>query len=452
MKKKYLLLSLVSLVSLGLAGCKKEKTINPEEDWAIYHEDFVYDTPRYEPIDVARDGGYPYAISVIDIPEKGIPQTLWDEYNIKLRCFYTDGIRVDYNLQEKNIPVEYRHYLGEVGKHTININYGLMPLSFEFNITANPSWTGFTCYFFDMDNKLIHTQIVGYYADLTYTGPDIPTIEEDEDYQYRFTGWNQPTKNISQDMQFKTVYEKIEKRNYSVKPHDGDYVGITGIVDQDKQKGSALFYLGRVRRVAAIYGEAKEFAGDEISISFNYRDFGPYWREMNETIIGSIQYKHDPNYDSYIHGSVANILATPDFGTVMDPKYAYEGGTKVNLEDGKEITTSAQDPYVFLANRVLSYTDNTETIKGSEINYGFYRLAVVFDFDVYLSMSYTKLSKEAYEIGAFNQFVCCPVLETATYTVQYSENGEFEDNFNTHLTLSNRAVYSNAASLDWEAK
>ena len=447
--KKRIILPLLSILVLGFAGCKKNETPDKTEEWQTYHEDYVYKLPAYEPIDVSREGGTPYSITVIGIPSKGILQTEWDDNDIKLRCFYDDGVVLDYEFRERNIPIDYRHYLGEVGTHKLSIKYGLMPLEFEFKVVSNPNWKGFTCYFFNLENKLIHTQVAGYYASIQYTGPEVPQMEEDDDYQYHFSGWNHSTKYVYQDMQFKTVYDKLEKRLYAVKPYQFGYESITGVVGENKNKGSSLIYLGRVRRAAALYGEIKCLDSEDIELKFNYGDYGTIWNDLNKSIISKIKYEHDPNYDSNIYGSVANLLSAPDYGTMIDSKYNYHEGAKVSLEDGKEVSLSAIDPYVYLSNRVLDYVDKTETVKGMVNSAGYYRLAVLFDFDVYLSMSYKRIGESAFEIGEFNEFVCCPIVDTLTYDIQYSKTDEFVDNFNTNLTLSDKAVYNNAAMLDW---
>ena len=451
MMKKYWILPLVSLLAFSVTGCKKKNKNEEEKNWDVYHSEYVYEDPVYEPIDFTRDGTYPYSIAVEGIPEKGILQTRWDDYGIKFRCHYLDGALVDFAFEEKNIPIEFRHHLGEVGNHKLNIQYGLMPITVEFTIILNTDWKGFNCYFFDSNDKLIHTQSVGYYGTVKYNGPEIPEQEEDEDYQYKFVGWNHQTKNIYQDMQFKTVYEKNEKRLYSLKPYQLNYHSISTLVDNDKNKASSLFYLGRVRRAAAIHSEAQALNGSDIRLSFDYSDFSSYWSELNQSIVKQIRYEHDASYSSMLYGSVPNLLENISYGTVMDDRYGFDGGTKTYLENQEEATLSAIDPYVFLANRVLSFTNNSETIKATDNVSGYYRQAVVFNFDVYLSVSYRRIGNKIFELGDFNQIICCPVINTAKYVVQYSKDGKFEDNFNTYLSLSDKALYNNASSQEWKA-
>jgi len=449
--KKRLILPIFSLLSISLVGCKKEVIEDdPTKDWEIYHEDYVYEDPQYEVLDLSKENAYPYSIRVDNIPTEGIPQATWDEYNIKLHCFYSDGSTADVPLYERNLPVECRHYLGEVGEHKLHFAYGIHDYSIEFKVINNPEWKGFNCYFFNMDNKLIHTQIVGYYASLHYSGPDISEKEEDDDYLYHFTGWNQSTKYIHQDMQYRTQYEKIEKRMYAIKPAKDGYSNVAGIVDSANNKGNSLFYLGRVHRVAAVYSSVAYMTPEGATVEFDYSDYGSFFKEINQSIIGLIKYEHDPNYDSLLYGSVASILMHPEYSMLIDERYEYEGGRKVYLENGKEIQLSAQDPYVYLSNRVLDFVNPHSKASLEKDELGYYRAAVVFDFDVYLSMSYRRIGNNIFEIGAFNRFVVCPDTSTVNYVIQNSKDGKFEDNFDTHLSLSEKAVYNNAAMLDWD--
>ena len=342
--KKHVIFPLFSVISLGLIGCKNSKERERTEQWEQYHDEYVYDVPTYEPIDLIRDGAYPYTISVVGIPSGGIKQAAWDDYTIKLRCYYTDGAMIDRQLYEKNIPIDYRHYIGEIGTHKLSINYGIMPLSFEFKVIANPNFTGYTCYFFDLNSKLIHTQNVGYYGTVVYNGPSLDADTEDENYIYHFTGWNREMKNIHQDTQFKAVVEKTEKRNYAIKPYQSSYVTINSVVNKTDQKGSVLFYLGRVRRVAAIYTDNMYLGGSDLTFKFSYSDFSPYWNALNSNLVGTIKYESDPDYDSSIYGSIPNLLANANYGTAMDSKYNYYGGNKVYLENKQEVVMSGNDP------------------------------------------------------------------------------------------------------------
>ena len=70
-----------------------------------------------------------------------------------------------------NIPIEFRHLLGEPGDHEFNIAFGGEALKFEFTSIENPDFKGFTCYFYDKDKKLINNYILDKYKlmDLNYS-------------------------------------------------------------------------------------------------------------------------------------------------------------------------------------------------------------------------------------------------------------------------------------------
>lgn len=448
MKKSRISL-LFPLIVILFAGCKNQQERQRTEQWQQYHDEYVYDVPAYEPIDVVRDGAYPYTITVVGIPSSGIKQAAWDDNSIKLRCFYSDGAMIDHSFQEKNIPIDFRHYLGELGTHKLSIRYGLSSLSFDFTIIANPNFPGYTCYFFDHNEKLIHTQTVGYYGTVVYGGPSLDVDTEDDNYKYHFVGWNREMKNIHQDTQFKAVMEKTEKRYYAIKPYQSSYVTIGSVVNNTTQKGSALFYLGRVRRAAAIFTETKYLGGSDLTFKFSYSDFSPYWNDLNANVIGSIKYENDPDYDSSIYGSIANVLAHPNYTTALDGKYNYHGGNKVYLENKQDVTMSGNGPYDYVANDVLKWIDGEVTVKLGDNVKGYYRLAVIYDFDVYCSMSFKRIGNKVYEIGDFNEFTVCPVANSAERVVQFSKDENFKENFDTSLSLSSRAVYNNANSIDW---
>lgn len=448
--KKHVIFSIFSVICLGLVGCQKAKDKEQVEHWERYHEEYVYDDPIYESIDVTVDDAYPNTITIFGIPFSGIKQASWDEYNIKIRCSYTNGKMLDYPLYEKNIPIEHRHFFGEVGTHKLELQYGLTTLSFEFKVINNENFKGYNCYFFDSKDKLLHTQNVGYYETVRYNGPDVTVEKDSDDFSYRFAGWNRNTKFIHQDMQFKALVEKVEKRSYALKPYQNDYYSIGGLVDKESQTGSALFYLGRIHRVATMYGDSVELDNQDVSLSFNDFDFGSNWNKLNREMISKIKYVNDPDFDSSIYGSISSLISYPNFATQIPVKYNYRGGNKVYLENKDEILLSATSPYKHLSNAILEYANTSEIVKIAGNFQGFYRLAVVFDFDIYCSISIKRIGNKLYELGSENTFICCPDLLSKKCVVQFSKNGEFKDEFNTSLSLSSRTICNNANMLNWE--
>ena len=449
MKNSKLFLLIPLLMVSPLVGCNHSKNNDP-----IYDDAILYNDPDYEPVDFSREDAVPYSITVLGIPSEGIKQTLWDEYDsIEFRVYYQSDkadtpLVIDHKFYEKNIPVEYRHYLGEIGTHKIEIKYGLMPLSFEFKVIENPDWHGYKCEYFDKDGKYLHTQQVGYYADVIYNGPEL-VDEEDEDYQYHFKRWNHNTKCIHQDMQFKAVYQKNEKRLVSVKPRLNNFDAIAGLVSNNNpNKGQALIYLGRIKRATLLHSDAKELFDKDIELSFENGDYSKYWNELNNSVISKIKYEHDPNYDSYMYGSVSNLISQSDFASYFDERYSF-GDINVVLENGEKVKISHSAPYDTCLSTVKGYMYNHKTITKQDYVDGYYRLAVVAAVDVYLSVSITRIDADKYEVGNFNNFLASPVSDTVNYLVQYSEEEEFTAFDDSYLSLSNKAVYETAKIIKW---
>ena len=443
--KKLTVLALLSIIVSALVGCNTNK--KPQDDWETYNENFVYNTPRYEPIDVAREGAAPNSIVLTGIPEEGIPQTRWDDYPIKLRCFYSDGEQIDYDFKVENIPISLRHKLGEVGTHTFEIGFDPMPRTWEFKIIENPNWKGFNCYFFDGNNKLVHTQTAGYYESITYNGPEIAPIDELYS-QYQFTKWNRSTDYICQNIQFKAQYKNVEKRDYARKPIKYNHHGINSIDDIAQQKGSTILYLGRLYRVAGLYSDVKELDHDDITLRLPNTDFAPYWNNMNKVAQDHIKYVEDPAYTSYFLGSVNNMISNLNYNTIMDRRYRYPTNMELDLEDNVHITVTTNDPYDNILNKVTPYMDKEEIVSKDHTS-GYYRLAVLFDVDVFITYSYRRIGPDTYELDAFNDLTISPVLNSCYYEMQYSEDGEYKDSFDTCFTLDTQVLWWYAHSHNW---
>lgn len=445
--KNFKILALFPVILVGLAGCKNKKENAKPFDWTVYHEDYIYGSPTYEPINVAREGVGINSIVLTGIPEEGIPQTRWDDYPIKLRCFYTDGETIDYDFKEINIPIKYRHELGEVGKHTFDLGFSPMSRTWEFNIIENPDWKGFNCYFFNGSSELIHTQIVGYYECATYNGPQIPNVDT-LDNQYRFAKWSQSLDYICQDMQFKATYKTIEKRNYARKPVEGTK-HIDSINNVSNQSGSTTLYLGRLYKVPGIFSNVELLGGKNITLTVPNVDFGKYWNEMNQEAINHIKYIADASKETYFHGSVANMLDGLNYNTVIDNRFNYPTSTSIKLEDNVDAMISKTDPYDNILNNINQYVNKVEVITLGSRDAGYYRIAVLFDVDVYLTYSYKKIGAETYELDVHNALTISPVMGTCKYVIQYSETSEFIDTFNTHFDITTETLWACANNQSW---
>ena len=446
--KKIKILWVFPVILAGLTGCKNKKNENKSFDWEVYYDDIVYSTPTYEPIDVAKEGTAPYNIVLTGIPEAGIPQTRWDDYDIKLHCWYNDGTQADFDFKEKNIPIKDRHYLGEVGTHSFDLGFSPMPRKWDFTIIENKSWVGFKCYFFNGSSELIHTQIVGYYENVVYNGPAIEPVDAVE-IQYRFTGWNHKLTYVCQDMQFRALYKSVEKRDYARRPADANHKLVGSVEDIANQKGATNLYLGRLQGVAGIYSNIEYLGGSNITLRIPNTDFGKYWNEMNKVVLDHIAYREVDSKASYFQGSVANMLSNLNFNTVMDDRFTYPAGTTIKLEDNVEATLSANDPYDIVLNRCTEYVNSVAVITVGSKDSGYYRIAVIFDVDVYLTYSYKRIGSETYELDVHNALTISPVANSGRYVMQYSETEEFKDNFNTSFEIDTETLWNYANTHNW---
>ena len=122
---------------------------------------------------------------------------------------------------------------------------------------------------------------------------------------------------------------------------------------------------------------------------------------------------------------------------------------KVYLEDGNTAELEGNDPYDYSFNRVNGYLFNEMTVKKNEKG-GYYRMALLNDYDVYLSASYKRLEKGIYEIDAYNEFLISPVKYALDLVIQHSYDGEFKNNFASELVVSTKGLYNAADAIDWD--
>ena len=439
MKNVKLLMLIPSLLMIGLTGCNGSRP---------YKEGIVYDGPTYIPLDLTKEGTTIKSLEVLGL-YKPIKVNEFDKSDVQIRAWYNDNTSHNFEFKVVNIPIEFRHLLGEVGKHEFDIAFGGENLAFEFTIAENPNFKGFNCYFYDKDKKLVDTQVVGYYQEAVYQGKELPLVIDDDDYQYTYLGWDHSTQYISQDMQFLAVYDKLEKRLRAAKPYNWDYHICSGLVNTEKTSGKALIYLGRVYRVATVYSETKYVMDEDVSFDFsNYHDFGPFFNSVNDSIGSLINFKSDFDYNSKIYGNAAEIVSSPRFANNFDSRYDFKG-MKVYLEDGVDAKLTNNDPYDYSFNIINGYLHNKKTVSKDEKD-GYYRLALLNDYDVYLSASFNRLEKGIYEIGAYNEYIISPVNYSLKLAIQHSYDGKFVNNFASELTVSTRGLYNAANAIRWE--
>lgn len=439
--KKRALLSIIPALVLSLTGC----------DFNKGSEEFLYNEVVYEPLEIENPNPELYVLR-LDLlgVYNGVMAAEWDSYDIKLRAIYSDYSIKDFPFKVKNIPIEMRHYLGEVGEQHLYMMEYKWTSALDFTIIENPNWDGYKCEFYDSEKRLLTTKKVGYYEEVVYDGPDIPMKKEDYDYKYRFVGWNYPTRYVHQDMKFVTKYEKLEKRYYATKPYNNDHIGLAAILDKSRNEGSGLVYLGRVRHVAVVYTEAQELDQEDLEFRFNVDDFGKFYNEYNENIVKySIKYVENAEYEQNILRHPYEIFNTPNFASEFDARYGYKG-VKAYLQDGTDTTLSALNPFEWVAKEIPHYANQFNVGKVSkDEEAGFYRYSVVMSFDVYLSVSFNKIDKDVYDVAAFNKFIISPVRDTTKVIIQHSKDGDFSGDVEDKLVLTTKTLYYTAKMIDW---
>ena len=416
-----------------------------------YEDDFIYDeTDAFIPIDISKGDAAVRRIEFVGFPYKHeIKVGDFDNTDSGVRVWYEDNTTKTVPLKMVNIPPEYRHLFGEVGEHSIELIIRDVRDSFDFTIVDNPDFKGYNCYFYDRNKKLLSQQVVGYYQTATYTGKELPEVEEDGDYRYTLKGWDHPLTNIHQDMQFVASYEKLEKRWYANGLYNRESTGLSSIVNKEKTLGSSLAYLGRIGRVPAYYGETKEFLSEDLPLEIEPGNYTSYLRDLNEYIVNElVEYRVDPEYNTLLYGNVSEIVTHPNFETSFNKNYQFKG-VKAYLADKTEVELSTEEPFDRTIEEITRSFSYIRPIipKGSET--GFYRAAIVGSFDVYLDISFKKLKDHVYEIGNFNQFVIAPVKFSFKMDYQYSENLEFGKNFDNKLTVSTKTLYNMGDMIDW---
>lgn len=416
-----------------------------------YQEDFIYNEPdAFEPIDISKGDTAINRIEFVGFPYKHeIKVADFDNTDSSVRVWYEDNTTKIIPLKMINIPVEYRHLFGEIGEHSIELTFRGIKDKFDFKIIDNPDFKGYNCYFYDRNKKLLSQQVVGYYQTAVYTGRELPKVEEDGDYRYTLIGWDHALTNIHQDMQFKATYERLEKRWYATGLYNRESTGLSSIVNKEKTLGSSLAYLGRVGRVPAYYGEAKEYINEELPLEIEPGNYTSYLREVNETIVNElIEYKVDPDYNSLLYGNVSEIVTHPNFATSFNKGYQFKG-VKAYLADKSDVEISSEDPFESTIDQITRCFSYIRPIipKGSES--GFYRAAIVGSFDIYLDVSFKKLKDRVYEIGDFNQFVIAPVKNSFKMDYQFSSDLNFGKNFDTKISVSTKTLYNMGDMIDW---
>ena len=447
--KKLVSVLFTLLLSSSLIGCnsKESKGYKATSNWSYYEAD-------EEMINVTKEGVEIASINMINIPSKGIPIAGWDSSNIKMEVMYSDLSTDTFAFKEKHIPLVYRHFLGEIGHHTMSLAINGVDLNFAFDIIGNPNFHGYTCTFRNtrmQDEPIVYQTTVGYYQTVEYAGPGFADVVIDDDFVERFSGWDYPLYSVHQDMEFRNVFKKVEKRYYSRGLGLGANYYITATHADENQK-DVLLYLGRMQSVAINHGYTVHHKKGVLDDELAFGQFNPYnemWNEMNSSIHKyGFEYTVNSKYNSYLYGTNGAFSNSTTFLANFESKFGDIGSYSLTLEDLELINTSNQPNYSSTYNVARSYLTYTKQID-VDADDGYYRIAVTMPYDIYVSVSFTKLAEGKYQLLQGSKFNFAPVLTDKRVVLQYSETEEFDNPFDKKINLSNELLYQVADSLSW---
>lgn len=414
---------------------------------------FRYTDPEEVAINVTKEGVEIVSIDVINIPDLGIMVADWDNANIKLHVSYNDSTTEDFPLLVKHIPIDSRHYLGEIGHHNIEIMVNGHSTKFGFNIINNPDFHGYKCEFFDAyAGGKVYEATVGYYQNVTYDGPSFVDHEVGDEFYRSFVHWDYPLTNVHQDMTYNSVYRDTEKRFYGDNVLEGQNQVVSTYKDEDDGSIHALVYLGRIHRVALNYGqtiyhtqgdEAKELSLQDISL-FNER-----WEQLNnDTVKYGLKYNFDSSTGQNLFGSNSALGSAPNCLSNFESIYDNTSIT-VTLDTEDVVNTSSAANYQTIYSLVSAHKADTVNVT-SDLETGYYRAAIVANFDAYVSVSFSKLANNKYELGRSSKYVFAPIASSLDILAQYSETEEFINNYDKKVEFSNKLLLDIAKGLDWE--
>ena len=414
---------------------------------------FVYNEPEESAINVSKKGVEIVSVEVTNVPDAGIKIADWDSANVKLHVKYDDATTEDFPLLVKHLPINARHYLGELGHHNIEIMVNGHSTKFGFNIIKNDDFKGYKCEFIDAYSEgKVYETTVGYYQNVSYGGPLLPDHPAGTEFFRSFVGWDYPLENVHQDMTYNAVYQDVEKRYYGDNVAEGQSHVVSTYKDEDSGAYHVLSYLGHMHRVTINYGktiyhkkgdEAKELSFYDLSL-YNER-----WMEINNNAVKyGLNYSFDNTVGQYLFGTNNAFGGTGStFLSAFESMYSANTYDTV-LETGESYTTSPYPNHKYVYAKAGECINDKRTVESSAET-GYYRMAAVLNFDIYLSFSVTKLANGKYELGPSSKFLLSPIVTSLDVLAQYSRDEEFGNNFTKKLEYSNKMFYDIALGLDW---
>ena len=421
--------------------------INPTQPY-----EFSYTEPEEEAIVVTKDGVEVSSIEIIDIPKDGIKIACWNEYDIKIKVRYSDNSIETLAFYEKYIPIEFRHYLGEIGHHSISVAINTSVVHFGFDIIENKDFTPYSCTFWDYrgsEPKLLQSSTVGYYQNAVYT-EDVPKSERiDDDTNRVFVGWDYSLNCVHQDMIYKAQFRDVSKRFYGDNLMDNNQMLIASNKKDDKNR--ALIYVGRLHAVPVNYGETIHHNRGATEADLSFKALNPFNDRVTnmgkEIVKYGISYSYNANYGSYLYGTTG---AFGEGATILNSIESFYGASSKSrlLETGVLIDTSIDATFSTCYSVASSHISDTRQIE-STAETGYYRIALTMSFDVYISATFSKVNEGRYTLENGAKYVFAPVRQTNRVKVEFSETTEFDNPFKKTLIFSTDSLYNVANGLDW---
>ena len=422
---------------------------------------FRYTAPEEEAIVVTKPGVEVSNVEFINIPSQGIKAICFDDAGIKLHVTYSDASTEDFDFLEKHIPIEYRHYLGEVGHHTLTLFIGGVTSKFGFDIVRNKDFNGYLCEFREPhipgEAGILYTTRVGYYETVKYEGRSLYGHDVDDRYYNDFIGWDYPLEYVHQNMEYLATYKDIEKRYSGLPVEEIDAEETRNFVvsasEKVDEKYNVLAYMGRVYNVAINYGDTVYHKSTDADVTLSYSSIETYnekWSEINDSILAyGLNYTYNPTYLSYLYGNNGSFTqgATflSNFETNLTPT-----SIEVNLRGDKVINTSISHNFGTTYEQARNHQEDTLVLDNTHDD-NYYRLALTCSFDIYLSLTYKDLGNDKYELVRGSKMMFAPVAESVATIIQESDNGKFINTYDNKVNFSNETLFRIAKSLNWEA-
>ena len=451
MKKLFALLPILLLASCTGSNISTSTSENTPTVPASF-ENWSYTEPEEEAIVVSKEGVEISSLEVIDVPSEGIKVACWNDHDIKLKVLYSDNSTETIRILEKHIPIEYRHFLGEVGHHTITLVVNASIVNFGFDIIQNKEFHGYTCAFFDYRSGVaeqLYSTTVGYYASVSYGGDPIKSKVIDQDTTEQFIGWDHSLNYINQDMIYKAQFRDTLKRFYGDNIKSEKDMLITSNKKDNQYR--ALSYVGRLHAVPINYGESIFHNQGSHNDDLSFTALNPYgvkWAEMNKNIVKyGIHYTYKANYGTYVYNTAGAFGEAATILNNFESYYDVASKSKT-LETDELIDTSISSSFETCYTLSEANIKETKSIDDNAES-GYYRIALTMSFDVYISTTFTKVTDNRYNLEAGAKFIFSPIGQTKAVRLDFSEDNSFANPFEKQLTFSTENLYNIANSLEW---